>query len=235
MAANISVLIDKQDNNEIIRDQLGAILAIEIANQRALAVLDGKTDPDEWFFDVTIESVKPLEVLSDADGVESGEIKKGLVNVFFESDNFDNPGSNVIQTQNVKGTFIFDCYAHKNGTIDNNNDDEIIANGDELASREADRIARFVRNIIMSAAYTYLKLGSDTGANIVQKRYIIRREKFAPEQQNPALENVVGCRLTLRVDYVEFSPQNVLETLETLITECTRDSDGKIYFEYEAT
>jgi len=220
MAAEITTLIDKQDNNEIIRDQLGAILAIEIANQRALAVTAGST--------------KPLEVLSDPDGEESGEVKNGLVNVFFESDDFANPGSNVIQEQKVKGSFVFDCYAHKNTTVDQNDDDSIIRNGDELASREADRIARFVRNIIMSGQYTYLKLGREN-ANIVQKRYIQRREKFAPEQQNPALNNVVGCRLSLTVDYVEFSPQNVLDTLDTLITQCTRSSDGKILFEYQAT
>jgi hypothetical protein len=234
MAAEIITLIDKQDNNEIIRDQIAAILAIEIANQRALAVTAGKTDPDEWFFDVTAESTKPLESFSNPDGIESGEISKGLVNVFFESDDFANPGSNVVQEQKVKGNFILDCYSHKNTTVDQNDDDSIIDNGDELASREADRIARFVRNILMSAQYTYLKLGREN-ANIVQKRYIQRRQKFAPEQQNPNLNNVVGCRLMLSVDYVEFSPQNVLDTLDTLITQCTRSSDGKILFEYQAT
>jgi len=234
MAAEITTLIDKQDNNEIIRDQLGAILAIEISNQRALAVTAGKPDPDEWFFDVSIESTKPLESLTDSDGNESGEIQKGLVNVFFESDSFENPGSNVVQSQKVKGNFIFDCYAHKNSTVDQNDNDSIIDNGDELSSREADRIARFVRNIIMSAQYTYLQLGREN-ANIVQKRYIQRREKFAPEQQNPSFNNVVGCRLSLNVEYVEFSPQTVLDTLDTLITQCTRSSDGKILFEYQAT
>lgn len=234
MAAEITTLIDKQDNNEIIRDQLAAILTIEIANQKALAVTAAKPNPNDWFFDVTVESTKPLEVLSDPDGTESGEIKVGLVNVFFESDDFVNPGSNVVQEQKVKGNFVIDCYAYKNTTIDQNNDDSIILNGDELASREADRIARLVRNIIMSGQYTYLKLGREN-ANIVQKRYIQRRQKFAPEQQNPNLNNVVGCRLMLSVDYVEFSPQNVLDTLDTLITQCSRSSDGKILFEYQAT
>ena len=233
--AEILTLIDKQDNNEIIRDQIGAILAIEIANQRALAVTASKPNPDEYFFDVTIESTKPLEALTDADGNENGEIKKGLVNVFFESDTFDSPGSNVVDSQNVKGNFIIDCYAHKSGTIDEDNDDETILNGDEAASREADRIARFCRNILMSGVYTYLKLGRDAGLQIVQKRFIVKREKFAPEQQNPVLNNVVGARLTMQVNYVEFSPQVILETLTTLITECTRSSDGKILFEYQAT
>ena len=233
--AEILTLIDKQDNNEIIRDQIGAILAIEIANQRAMAVTEGKPNPDEYFFDVTIESTKPLEALSDPDGIENGEIKKGLVNVFFESDTFDNPGGNVVESQNVKGNFIIDCYAHKNSTKDENNDDAIIRNGDELASREADRIARLVRNILMSGVYTYLKLGRDSGLQIVQKRFIVKREKFAPEQQNPVLNNVVGARLTMQVNYVEFSPQVILDTLTTLITECTRTSDGKILFEYQAT
>lgn len=233
MAANITTLIDKQDNNEIIRDQIAAILAIEIANQRALAVTAEKTNPDLWNFDVSIESTKPIEAFSENNGIEAGELKNGLVNVFFDSDSFDNPGSNIVQ--NVKGNFIIDCYAHKNSIIDQTDNDSIISNGDELASREADRIARLSRNILMAGVYTYLKLGRELSNPIVQKRYIVKREKFSPAQENPALENVIGCRLTMSVEYIEFSPQSVLEELEILISECTRSEDGKILFEYQAT
>lgn len=235
MPPRIDILIDKQDNNEKIRDQIAAILAIEKENQKVLAVADGK-DPNLYDFNVTIERARPWLSESNSDGTEKGILSKGLVNVYFDSDNFDNPGSEIIYSQNVKGTFIIDVYGYKNTERSGNN---ITKYGDEYSSYEVDRVSRLVRNIIMSGTYTYLFLGRTAYPNnkdlqIVQKRYIIRREKFFPQQNGENSENVIGERLTLRVDYIERSPQEGLEELETLITQCTRGEDGTIYFEYEA-
>jgi hypothetical protein len=226
--AEITTLIDKQDNNEIVRDQIAAILSIEKTNQIQLATDAGKPNPLLWDFDVFIERAKPWESLSKSDGSEDGELKNGLVNVYFESDNFDSPGSDNIQTQKVRGTFFIDCYGQKSA-VDTAG---VISAGDELSSYEVDRIARLVRNILMAGQYTYL--GFDRG-QIVTKRFIIRREKFFPDQRQDGFENVIGERLTLNVEYIETSPQAVLEILNTLITQCTRSSDGKILFEYQAT
>ena len=227
MSALITTLIDKQDNNEIIRDQIAAILAIEKENQKILAATDGQ-DPNLYDFVVTIERSNPWLLLSENDGSIKGDLENGLVNVYFESDNFNNPGSDTIKTQNVKGNFIIDCYGAKNTDENNGN----IKNGDEYSSYEVDRITRLVRNIIMSSQYHYL--GFNRGS-IVQKRYIIRREKFLPSQAGETSENVIGERLTLSVDYTEFSPQYQPEIIETFITDCTRGSDGELYFKYEAT
>jgi hypothetical protein len=218
VSAKITTLINKQDSNEIVRDQIAAILAIEVANQRALAIA-ASLNPDDFSFSVYIEQSKPWE---------SSEMP--LVNVIFDNDRFDNKNSNTIDRQRATGTFIIDCYAHKI-----TNDD---SSGDELSSREADRIARLVRNIIMAGEYTYLCLGTREypSGGIVSRRYIPRREKFQPDMRSEAYENIVACRLTVEVDYDEFSPQAEMLDFELLINSCERD-DEKVYFstEYDMT
>lgn len=216
MSAKITTLIDKQDSNEIIRDQIAAILAIEITNQQTLAIAASR-DPDDFSFSVYIERSNPWV---------SNEMP--LVNIIFDNDRFDNKNSNRIDRQRAVGTFHIDCYAKKD-TTDNNT-------GDELSSKEADRIARFVRNIIMSGQYIYLALGHNdlgVGNNIVTSRYIMRREKFQPDIRNEGYENIIACRLTLEVEYDELSPQVEMEDFELLINSCTRSDDDKVYFSTE--
>jgi len=218
MSAKITTLINKQDSNEIVRDQLAAILAIEVSNQRALAAIE-ELDPDDFSFSVYIEHAKPWE---------SSEMP--LVNVVFDSDRFDNKNSNTIDRQRATGTFFIDCYAKKETTD--------CYPGDELSSREADRIGRLIRNIIMAGEYTYLCLGTREYplGGIVSRRYIPRREKFQPDTRNEAYENIIACRLTVEVDYDEFSPQAEMEDFELLINSCKRD-DEKVFFstEYDMT
>jgi len=220
VSAKITTLIDKQDSNEIVRDQIAAILTIEIENQKALAISASK-NPDDFSFSVYIERSNPWE---------SEEMP--LVNVMFDNDRFDNKNSNQVERQRAVGTFHIDCYAVKETTDDNY--------GDELSSREADRIARLGRNILMAGEYTYLALGSreyGIGNNIVAKRNILRREKFQPDIQNTSYENIIACRLTIEVEYDEFSPQAEMEDFELLINSCTRSDDGKVLFgtEYDMT
>ena len=220
MSALIATLINKQDSNEIIRDQIAAILAVEVANQRTLAEV-ANLDPDDFSFSVYIERSIPWE---------SSEMP--LVNVIFDNDRFDNKNCNHTDRQRAVGTFHIDCYAVKNTTDD--------SSGDELSSKEADRIARFVRNIIMAGEYTYLALGArelGNGNNIVTKRYIMRREKFQPDIRSESYENIIGCRLTLEVEYDEFSPQAVPVDFELLINSCVRGEDDKLFFitEYDLT
>lgn len=211
MSAIITTLIDKQDTNEIVRDQISAILAVEIENQRILAIAAGKNS-NNFYFSVYTERSRPWE---------SGEMP--LVNVLFDRDLFDTKGSSLINKSQPTGTFYIDCYGYK--AADENN------TGDELASREVDRIARLARNIIMHNGYAYLKL-----RGLVARRWIIRREKFMPNINQDGAENIIACRLTLEADYIEYSPQTEPENLELLILECKRQ-DGKVYFtaEYDLT
>jgi hypothetical protein len=216
LIAKILTLIDKQDSCEKVRDQIAAILAVEVAKQRALATTAGK-DPNLYSFSVYIERSKPWV---------SGEMP--LVNILFDSDRFDNKGATLIDKQPVVGTFYIDCYAKK--------DTSSSTSGDELASKEADRIARLARNIIMAGEYGYLAMGArelGVGKNIVSKRVILTREKFQPDIRNEAYENIVACRLKLEVTYEEYSPQYTPVDFELLITSCKRASDGKVLFTKE--
>lgn len=229
MAARLTALIDKQDNNEIIRDQIAALLAVEEANQRTLAIAASQ-DPNNYKFDVYIERSRPFESLTaKGDGSEIGQMP--LVNILFDNDVFDNKNADQTQKQRVKGTFFIDCYAQKNRTA--------LMMGDEATSKESDRIARLVRNIIMSAEYYQLGLGHKEygiGKNIVFKRYVMRREKFFPsDREGQVFENVIATRITLEVEYNETSPQINTRDLDLLITTCRKDEiTGQIYFEVKS-
>jgi len=208
MSAKITTLIDKNDTNEIVRDQIAAILAIEIENQKLLAIGAGK-NPDDFYFSVYSSRYIPWEVS-----------EMPLVNVHFDNDRFDNRGTDLTKESRATGSFYIDCYANK--TANDNN------TGDELTSKEVDRIARLSRNILMHNEYTYLAL-----RGLVSKRYIVRREKFIPNINFEGYNSVIACRLVLEVDYIELSPQTVPENLELMVLDCTRESDGKIYFTTE--
>ena len=226
MAAKISSLIDKQDNNEIIRDKIAVILATEEANQRALATAGGK-DPNNWKFDIYIERSNPWALLTHSEDGDQSDTP--LVNVLFDNDVFDNRNSTQTERQRVKGTFFIDCYAHKAKTKN-------IA-GDEATSKESDRIARLVRNIIMAAPYYQLDLGfaDSSGYKIVYTRYILKREKFTPlDREGRAFENIIATRLTLEVEYDENSPQFTPVDIEELFVDCRKDEvTGQVYFEAE--
>jgi hypothetical protein len=224
MTAKIDLLIDKQDSNEIVRDQIAALLRIEIDNQKSLAIAAGK-DVELFDFDVYTEKLKPWEVLTTGEGDDLSETP--LINVLFDNDTFDNKNSEEISRQRTRGTFFIDCYTHKNKTKN--------MTSDEASSREADRIARLVRNIIMSAKYYQLGLGHGDlgiGNNIVFSRKIIKREKFLPsDREGVYFEQIVATRLTMEVMYDEFAPQVATGDLELFYMKCTKADDGKIYFE----
>jgi len=223
MIAQIKSLIEKQDTNEIIRDQIAAILTIEIANQEYLAKTANK-DQSNFSADVYIERSRAWQVMtSEDDGEETGDFISGLINVCFDNDVFDNKNSNNIERQRAIGTFFIDCYGHKNKTEDR---DGNTIEGDELSSKESDRIARLARNIIMSGPYTYLGFVQHGG--LVARRYINKREKFLPTIDNKAYENVIGTRLTLQVEYDELSYQATGENLELLINTCEIGEDGLV-------
>lgn len=229
--AKITELIDKRDNFELIRDEIAAILVVEIVNQKALAVTAGK-DPALWDFKTLIERSNPWELLEDSDGKITGEVP--LVNVYFQSASDKPSSSNLINNQQFTGQFIIDCLASKVSTEDGQGVKQF---GDELAAIDVQRVIKLCRNILMSNIYTYIftSIDSATGLpiankSIVQKRNISEIQMFQPDLNDRPMENVVAARLTMSVDYQEFSPQSAQIELETIESQCTRDTDGFIYF-----
>lgn len=213
MPALITEIIDDPDNAEIIRDQIAAILTVELANQ---ALLSGLPMPR-----VFTERSNPWGVFL----VTESPPAQPVINVWWDSSTFDEATSNVVERQKAEGVFNIDCYGAAPSS-------DVEAGGhlpaDEQAAREAQRTVRLARNILMAGAYTYLGL-----RGLVWKRFPQTISLFQPQIDNRAAQRVVAARLALQVHFNEFSPQIVGEVLETLMIEVNRKETGELYLRAE--
>lgn len=213
----IDSLIDKQDNFEIVRDQIAAILVAETASQQALATAAAK-DPDDWKLRIFTERSNPWEQFRD-----NPTDKSPIVNIWYDNSNFDPKASNVMERQKANGTFNIDCYGYGESA-------NIVAGGhtpgDQEAAFEAQRALRLVRNILMAAEYTYLGM-----RGLVWTRWPQSSTVFQPQMDSRNVAQIVGARLPLEVGFSEFAPQITEETLEFLSIDVKRTEDGEIVLE----
>lgn len=213
----IAALIDKQDNFEVVRDQIAAILATEVASQMALATAGGK-DPDDWKLQIYSERSNPEE-----QWLNEQTDRSPIINVWFESSNFDPAASNVVERQKTEGIFNIDCYGYGKAA-------DVAGGGhtpgDEQAAFEVHRALRLVRNILMAAEYTYLGL-----RGVVWGRWPQSITSFQPQLGSTPAQQVHGARLAFRVVFNEFSPQVEAETLELVTVDVIRAEDGQIVVE----
>ena len=210
----IASLIDKQDNFEIIRDQIAAILVIEVASQMALATAASK-DPDDWKLRIFTERSNPWEQLLN----EQIDVSP-IINIWFDNSNFPQNGSNVKDRQKTEGTFNIDCYGY--GV----SEDLPLGGhtpGDQESAFEVQKAIRLVRNILMAAEYTYLGL-----RGTVWQRWPQTINIFQPEINSDQIQKMTGARIALSVTFNEFSPQVVAETLEFLSIAVKRVEDGEV-------
>jgi hypothetical protein len=213
MPAQIEELLDKVDNVEVVRDQIAAILKIELANQ---AVLSGKEQPR-----VFVERASPWGMF-----LEGAATAAPIINVWFDTESFDGKSSNIVERQTAEGTFNVDCYGY-GVSID---DGEIGSTtgghspGDQTAAFECQRALRLCRNILMAGPYTYLGL-----RGLVGKRWPQTISMFQPAQDNRQAQHVVAGRLALQVTFNEFSPQVTADVLETLQIEVFRATTNELY------
>jgi len=224
----IDALIDKQDTFEIVRDQIAAILALEVDSQMALATAAGK-DPNLWKLRIYSERANPLEEWRDPDPMSVDFDSSPIVNVRYDTGSFPMNKGNVVERQLHEGTFTLDCYGLG---ITADNASEGHDPGDENAALEAHRAVRLVRNILMAnnkvdgvlaAPYVYLGL---QGA--VWRRWPQSITVFQPQIDSHPVQHIVGARLSLKVDFNEFSPQVTPETLDLLTVQVKRTEDGQI-------
>jgi hypothetical protein len=211
MPAQILELIDKHDNVELVRDQIAAILAVELAHQ---AVLSGVVDQPRVF----VERSNPWGEFIDAPLTA-----RPIINVWFDTATYDGRSSNIVERQTCQGTFNVDCYGYAVG-VDDGNPVGGHSPGDESAALECQRAVRLARNILMSGQYTYLGM-----RGVVGKRWPLSLSMFQPQSDNRAVQRIVGGRLALQVQFNEFSPQVTGETLETLSIEVFRAGTGELY------
>jgi len=224
--AAITELIDKLDNFEIVRDQIAAILKVEGDNQVALAAATSGKDPKLWRFRVFSERSNAWEFFQDGpDNADRGsDDDRGIpiVNVALNDIAAALAMGNVVERQQVDATFNVDCYGYGVAESDGN-DGHIVA--DERASLEAQRLARLVRNILMSAQYVYLGL-----KGVVGRRWVTSLTMFQPQGVSSATQHVVGARLAFTVSLNEYSPQVKGELLELISASVTRATTGEVLF-----
>lgn len=213
----IDTLIDKQDSFEIIRDQIAAILAMEVTNQKQLATDAGK-DETLWDFKVYTERSNPWEAYLN----DMAEITP-IVNVWYDNSVFSENQSNIVEKQATDGVFNIDCYA-----VANSSDNQAGGHnpGDKEAAFAVQRILRLVRNILMSAEYTYLGL-----RGLVWQRWPQTVTAFQPQQDRGNVRPVIAARIGFKVKFNEFSPQISGDVLELLSAQVSRAEDGEILFD----
>lgn len=214
----IATLIDKQDNAEIVRDQIAAILALESAAQVALATTAAKPDPNDWKLRVYQERANPWENLPSKTSDRSP-----VVNVWWDSSAFEANASNIVERQKSSTVINIDCYGYgKSANVGAGGH----TCGDQDAAETVQRAVRLVRNILMAAEYTYLGL-----RGVVWRRWVDSITMMQPQQDNQNVHHVVGARLAFRVEFNEYSPQVVPETLDLLTADVLRAEDGEIVVE----
>lgn len=219
----IATLIDKQDNFEIVRDQIAIILAAETASQQALAVAAAKPDPKLWKLRIFTERSNPVEEWRDIDSTSTIDTSP-IINVWYDNGAFPMNKGNPIERQRHEATYNIDCYG-LGVSKDNPGGGHIL--GDSEAALEVQRAIRLVRNILMAGEYAYLALPRNT----VGLRWPQSITIFQPQVDSRPVQHVVGARIALKVDFNEFSPQVVAETLELLIVDVKRTEDGQIVVE----
>ena len=213
----IQNLIDKQDSFELIRDQIAAILATEVASQMDLASADGK-DPDDWKMRIFAERSNPWE-----EWLNEQTDKSPIVNVWYDNSNFDPGASNIVERQATEAIFNIDCYGY--GVSE-----DVVAGGHKPGDKEAaltvQKALKLVRNILMAAEYTYLGL-----RGLVWQRWPQSINMFQPPIDGRQTQQVIGARIAFKVKFNEFSPQFDLNVLELVSINVLRKEDGEIVLE----
>lgn len=194
------------DSVEIVRDQIAAILKVELANQ---ATLTGRPQPR-----VFVERASPWGVFA-----EGSRSEPPVVNVALESMSYDGQASNIVERQKCEATYFIDAYGYGVSV----EGDSGHSPGDQTAALEAQKALRLVRRILMAGPYTYLGL-----RGLVWRRWPQSVSMFQPQFDTRNTQHVVAGRLTLQVQFNELSPQTAGEPLETLTVEVTRSTTGEV-------
>lgn len=210
-------LIDKQDNFELIRDQIAAILVTESTSQQALATAGGK-DPALWKLRVFRERSNPWEQWRDGPADTAP-----IVNVWYDNSGYDLAASDLIARQKTTAIFNIDCYG-----LGQSADDGAGGHvpGDRDAAFTVHRALRLARNILMAAEYTYLGL-----RGLVWRRWPQSITIFQPPSGENTAQQIVGARIAFEVQFDEFSPQFEPETLEYVSIDVLQAEDGELLAE----
>jgi hypothetical protein len=222
----IDSLIQKQDTFQIIRDQIAAILATEIANQYALAQVEGSVDAELWNFKVFVETTNPVEAWLEEDPYDRIDLTP-IVNVWYDTTTFSGASSIQAGRQTGNGTFQIDCYAA--GVAQDTATGHLP--GDVDAANRAQNVLMLVRNILMSSEYVYLALAR----NLVGNRNIQSTTMLQPQFASASARKIVCARVSFGVNYNEFAPENTFPDLELISVDVSENGRVVIQAEYDKT
>ncbi|MBP5696923.1 MAG: hypothetical protein J6X11_09820 [Treponema sp.] len=203
-------LLCEPDNIEYIRDQIGAILAVETDNQYRLAVEAQDPNAKDYKIGVYIENDDPLQ-FADAE-----KNPFPLVNVSLSGTEIAS-GSTSINKHIMSATFLVDVYA--TGNTDGNADPGM------RATKKAWKTARIARNILGAENYAYFKM-----RGVVSGRDIVKFEAGSPTNPQSAMR-VKIVRITLNVDYTEGVAISEGQELE-LIRATISDENGRVLIKF---
>jgi hypothetical protein len=227
MPNTLHALIDRPDNFEVVRDQIGALLNENQAAQVALATLAGEPDPSLWKLRVYLERAAPFEqFLNEVQKAPALQDLSPIVNVWFETGSPDRSSSDVVHRQTYASIFNVDVYAL--GVAQSDGVGGQIP-GDLTAALSLARGIRLVRNILMASENTYLQLRQNdgpAGGPGVGERWVSSINTFQVGEDELS-HLIVGARVALRVTFNEYSPQaDESNLLETVAVDIRRASDG---------
>jgi hypothetical protein len=218
-APQIAELIDKQDNSELVRDQIAAILLAETEQQQVLAPLAGKSAA-LWKLRIYTERSNPWDEFNDGD--QTAVDTSPIVNISLDSVTFDPKSSNSVERQKAVGVYHVDVYGYAVSAASEYGHEP----GDEAAAVEVQRAMRLVRNVLMAGHYVYLAM-----RGTVWRRWPERVQIFQPQMDGRPIQHVIAARLTLNVEFNETSPQVQGQPLDLITWQTKRASDGRVMFE----
>lgn len=177
-------LQSEPDNIEVIRDQIAALLFLDLQRQHEIAT--EAEDPNACDYDVAVyvENDDPMQYVDD-EAEDSNPFP--CVNVSVDSTGTDG-GTASVNKQAMTAQVFIDCYATGNTSS--------TADFGTKASLKAWKTARLVRRILRAETNTYLRLRGVVG------KVGFKFEAGEPNQTQSAIR-VKLVRITLSVDYVE--------------------------------
>ena len=215
--ALITTLIDEQDNKEIVRDAIAAILVSEVAGQQLLATAASE-DPRLWDLRVFVERTNPWSEFKDnPEQLDTPPI----VSVSFDSSTIDKSASNTVSRQRAIVTYNLDCYGYGKSSASGVGH----VAGDHQAALASMRAVRLVRQILMAGHYITLGMDGVVGGRMIQSI-----AAFQPQFENRAVQNVLATRIAFEVQMNEFSPQvQAVDTLGLVVATVKRAETGEVY------
>ena len=217
----IQSLMTGQDQFEIVRDQIAALIELNQLNQQALASA-ALQDPALWELRVFTERSNPWEQFLNIDVNNASANFSPIVNVWFDTTQYPQNLGNTVEWQRSQTTYNVDIVGFAASTDDGGTGQ---LPGDRESAFTVQRGIRFVRRILMASENIHLQLDR----KIVGDRWIQSIEAFQPQLDSIPVQQIVGARISFRVSFLEFSPQgDESQILEEIRIDVLRAEDGQI-------